>query len=237
MTSEINLKAFSRTEQNGKVKNIRKQGFIPGVIYGPETKNKTLKINRVDLEKAYEQAGEYHLINLQIDDAAPAKVIIKSIQKHPTKERYRHVDFYQVNMNEKIATEIPLDFVGEAKAVKELGGFLVKNADSIEVECLPGDLPEIIEVDLNPLQTFDDYIRLKDIPLSKNVELISDPETVVVYAEAPKTEEQIEKEEEEAAKELEQGEKGMKEKETEEEGKEEEEKKEAEEEKPEGEQK
>ncbi|SRR6056297_2347927 len=192
-------KLQAEIRQPGKASQLREQGMIPIIMYGPAIENQSLKVKKGDLEKVYNQAGEYSLVDLKVADSEPVKILIKDIQRDSVKEDILHADFYQVKMDEKITTEIPINFLGESKAVKELGGFLVKNLYSIEVECLPGDLVDEIEVDVSRLETFDDLIRLKDIEAPKGIEFTGDMEEMVVNVTPPEEEEEEELPEDEAA--------------------------------------
>jgi large subunit ribosomal protein L25 len=128
---------------------------------------------------------------LALDGKDERNVLIKDVQKDVLSGLARHVDFYQVRMDEEIEAEIELVFTGESAAVKELGGILVKNMDAIQVKCLPGDLPPEMEVDITPIKTFDDYIYVKDLPFSEKVEVLVDPETVVAMVSEPRSEEEL----------------------------------------------
>ncbi len=187
MGKEIELKAQTRDKKTEKNNKIREEGFIPACIYGPGFDNMEIKVKMSDFQKAFEEAGESTLIDLKIDDQEPIKVIIKDAQRDALKDKIIHADFYKVDMNKEITTEIPLLFVGEAKAVKELGGVLVKNMDSIEVECLPGNLVEHIEVDLSSLETFDDHIKVKDLKLPEGIRVLEDEDSVVVSVSEPES--------------------------------------------------
>ena len=188
----IKLKAELRNEKNGKAKKIRKNGFVPAVIYGAGAQSQSVKVKETDFKRVFDSAGESHLIDLAIGSKPSVKVIVKDIQKHFLKDNIIHVDFYQVDMKEKITTEIPLNFIGESKAVKELGGTLIKSIDSINVECLPGDLVDKIDVDLSSLNNFHDFIRLNDLKMPKGMELVSHSDEIVVSIAPPVKEEVIE---------------------------------------------
>jgi len=192
MTKEIKLNVKTR---KGKTKN---PDCIPAVIYGPNIENQSLEMNKIEFDKVYEQAGESNLIELVIDDKQAVKALVKDLQKNPLKDTFSHVDFYQVDMSKKIVTEIPLNFIGEAKAVKELGGTLVKSLDSVEVECLPGSLVNNIDIDLSVLNTYDDVISLSDVKMPAGMELTSEDKDLVV-ASVIATREEKEEIKEEAA--------------------------------------
>ena len=195
MKTKVQLKAELRDQANGKPKAVRDSGFIPAVIYGSGAVNKSIKVKKHDFEKAFRIAGEFNLVDLSISGDPEVKVIVKDIQRDGLTDDIIHIDFYQVDMTKKISAEIPLHFVGEAKAVKDLGGTLVKNMDMVKVNCLPGDLVSQIEVDLAKLEVFDQFIRLHDLILPKGVELASATNEAVVgvvetkiEVEAPKVE-------------------------------------------------
>lgn len=195
MKTKVQLKAELRGQSDGKPNIIRASGFIPAVIYGSGAVNKSIKVKKHDFEKAFRIAGEFNLVDLSIDGEQEAKVIVKDVQRDGLTDQIIHIDFYQVDMTKKIFAEIPLSFVGEAKAVKDLGGTLVKNMDMVKVSCLPGDLVSQIEVDISKLEVFDQFIRLNDLALPTGIELASTTNEAVVgvvetkvEAEAPKVE-------------------------------------------------
>lgn len=162
--------------------------FIPAVLYGKEVTSQSIKIKKVDFDKMFAVAGESNLIDLNLGDSV-VKVLIKDTQRDVLKYTFTHVDFYQVNMKEKITTEIPLHFIGESKAVKELGGMLMREMHELEVECLPTDLVDHIDVSISGLNTYDDVITIADLILPKGLELAhNNPEDEVAKVIEPKVE-------------------------------------------------
>jgi large subunit ribosomal protein L25 len=192
MTKKIELKSKTRTKEDINIVDMRNAGFVPGVIYGSGTKNVSLKLNRTELEKVFKSAGESTLVDLQVDDNASTKVIIKDVQIDAIKDRIIHVDFYQVDMKKTIEVEIPFVFIGEAKAEKEQGALILKNMESVLVKCLPGDLVEHFEIDLTKLEKIGDSIQISSLELPESYELLSDENNAIVNA----TEHKIEVEEE-----------------------------------------
>jgi len=193
MTTKVQLNAQSRSESNGKAKKIRTTGFIPAVIYGFGKANKNIKVKKHDFEKVFAIAGEFNLVDLSIDEAKSEKVIIKDVQRNGITDNIIHIDFYQVDMTKKITTEIPLNFIGESKAIKDLGGTLVKNMDTVEVECLPGDLVSHIDVNISKLEFFDQFIRLHDLVLPNGIALAQKTNEAVVGVVETKIEEEAPK--------------------------------------------
>jgi large subunit ribosomal protein L25 len=190
MNKTINLKAFNRTETNGKAKMLRAKGYLPAVLYGGNQPTRSLKVLKSEFEKAYEQAGENTLLELAIDSENPVKVLIYDVQKEAVKDRLEHVDFFQVDMKKKVITEIPIAYTGESKAVKEQGGSLIKNLDSIEIECLPDDLVHEIVVDISRMENLEDSLKVSDIALPKGIKALTDAEVIVASVKPPRVEEE-----------------------------------------------
>jgi len=178
--TKVQLKAQTIGQSDGKAKVIRKAGFIPAVVYGSSAANQSLKVKKHDFAKAFQTAGEFNLVDLTVDSDKAVKVIIKDVQRDILTGNIIHIDFYRVNMTKKIIAEIPLHFIGESKAVKDMGGTLVKNMDKVKVGCLPGDLVSQIEVDISKLENFNQFIRLHDLLLPAGLELASATNEAVV---------------------------------------------------------
>lgn len=164
--------------------------YLPAVLYGKGKTNVNLKLKLNDFVKVFNAAGESNLVDLQFGSDS-AKVLIKDVQMALIKDRPQHVDFYQVNMKEKIRTEIPLHFVGESKAVRELGGIFLHEITEVEVECLPGDLADHIDVDISGLNTFDDEIRINDLKLPSGLRLVHETNDIVAQVSAPTKVEEV----------------------------------------------
>lgn len=198
---KISLQAASRLVTGKKVKNLRANGLIPAVLYGRDTKPQSLEIKNIDFKKAFAEAGTSTLIDLKIDDKNSVKVLTHEPQVNPVSDAAIHVDFYKVRMDEKINTEIPLEFIGESDAVKNEDGTLITNRDNIEIECLPNDLIPNYEIDLSALKTFDDQITVADIKLPSTIEILTDAEEVIAFVEPPRSDEELAELDESAAEE------------------------------------
>jgi large subunit ribosomal protein L25 len=190
MVKKIKLDVKSR-EKKTRITDIKKAGFLPAILYGQEMKPQNIQIKANDFQKIYESAGEAALIDLSIDGAEPIKTLIKDVQKENIRGKFIHADFYAVNMKKKISVEIPLNFIGESKAEKEMGGTLVKSMETIHINCLPSDLVEHIDVDLSVLTNFHDTIQAGSIKLPENIELVTHPHDVIVNVIEPKVEEEV----------------------------------------------
>lgn len=189
MAAELTLKVTMRSGK--KAKALRQQGIIPAVVYGHGTENLSLAVEEKIFSRIYNQAGASTLINLQIDERTPIKVLIQDVQRDPLSSGFLHIDFYQVKMHEKIEAEVNLVFQGEAAAIRELGGVLVKNLDHLKVKCLPQDLVHEISVDISLLKTFTDKIRVSDLKIPANIQILDKPEEIVALVEEPRSEEEL----------------------------------------------
>lgn len=188
--AQITLNATKRAVTGKPVKKLRKAGKIPAVLYGHNVTTESLELSEGDFRKVFKKAGESTIITLDVDGKS-TPVLIHDVHNHYLTEQPIHVDFYAVNMTEKLTATIPLHFEGESAAVKTLGGVLAKNLTELEVECLPIDLPQFIVIDISALVTFADSIRVADVKVSDKVEIKAAPEEVIISATPPRTEEEI----------------------------------------------
>ncbi len=187
---QIAIQATKRDVTGKRVKTLRNAGKLPAVLYGHNVENQQLEINERDFAKAFRAAGESTIVNL-IVDGKTQPVLIHDVQNHYLNDQPIHVDFYAVNMTEKIKVNIPIHFVGESQAVKAMGGTLVKNLSEVEVECLPTDLPQAFEVDISVLNTFEDAIRLSDLKVGSKVQIIGNLEEQIANVVPPRSEEEM----------------------------------------------
>lgn len=210
------LKAQKREVVGKKVKNLRRQGVLPAVLYGPKIKNLSLKINSKEFDNVYKTAGESSLISLEIEDKK-FPVLIHGIRKNPLTGEPIHVDFYQPILTEKIEAAVPLVFEGISLAVNDLGGTLVKEIQEIMVKALPQNLPHEIKVNIEKLKTFEDEILVKDLQVPEGVEIQRESDEIVAVITLPeKVKEELGKPIEEKVEEVEGAEEKEKKEKTEE---------------------
>ncbi|MBI2042412.1 MAG: 50S ribosomal protein L25 [Candidatus Nealsonbacteria bacterium] len=199
----LTLIAKTRKIIGKKTKGLRQKGLLPAVLYGPKTKSQPIEVNIKDFENAYRNAGESSLISLEVEGRKHL-VLIHDLAKDPVSGLPMHVDFYQPDLEKKIEAQVPILLEGEAPAVKTLGGTLYKNISEIHVKALPQNLPKEIRVDISGLSTFEDHIKVRDLAVSEGVEILREPEEIVVSISAPeKVEEELEKPIEEKVEEVE----------------------------------
>jgi len=190
----LNLSAQTR-KKDEKPEALRRQGKLIAILYGPETKNKLLKLDYRSFEKIFAEAGKSSLISIEVEGTKEkVPVLIHEVQRDSLTEKFLHVDFYQPELKEKMEAKIPLVFEGESKAVKDLEGTLIKNIQELEIKALPKDLPREIRVSVESLKTFEDNILIKDLKLPKEIEILKKPDEVIASVSAPeKVEEELQK--------------------------------------------
>ena len=198
------------------VRQLREKGLVPGVLYGKNRETVSVKVNA---KKVEDVLGGNAIIDLSLDDDTTQPVMVKEVQRDVITRDLLHIDLYQIDLDEKITVEVPVEVVGQAEGVRE-GGLLNQILREIEIECLPTDIPENIEVDVTELE-IGDSISVAEIDVSEDIEVqVDDSETVATVVLPDELDEEDEEDEDE--EELEEPEVIGEEPEDEEEGEEEE---------------
>ena len=187
----ISLSAKNRSDVGHGVKKLRAAGGMPCVTYGHDVTPVALEVSLKEFQKVFAKAGSSTVVELDLE-GQKKNIVINDVQFDPVTDLPVHADLYQVRMDEKITTEVPLKFVGVSRAVKDFGGILVKAADALEIEALPKDLPHEIEVDLSMLKELNDAIDLSDLKIPEGVTvLVDDKEFAIASVTPPRTEEEL----------------------------------------------
>lgn len=182
----ITLKAKKRENlSRSTTKQLRKDGYIPGVVYGKSQEPITVSVNNIDLIKTIRDEGRNAIISLEIEDEKPVDVMVHDYQKEIVKDDIIHVDFFAVDMAEEMDVQVPVRIEGEAIGVKD-GGVLQQPIFELQVRAKPADIPEEITVDVTNLN-IGDSLAVQDIEKTGNYEILDDPETTVVVILAPDT--------------------------------------------------
>lgn len=189
---KLSLTVMPREATGKKVRALRTQGKIPAVLYGHGITATNVMVEYQQFEKVYTQAGESTLVDLSVDGKPPVKALIYDVTHDPVSNQFTHVDFHQVRMDEKLTANVPLKFIGDAPAVKELSAIFVTQLDELEIRCLPGDLVHEIEVDISNLKQFDDAVHVSDVVVPKGIEVLNQPDTVVAVVQEPRSEKEVE---------------------------------------------
>ena len=188
MDLELTLDA---REAHGKAnKRLRRDGLVPGVVYGKGQDSTPVQVDAKVFETLYRAAGRTSVVKFHLPGASRATSgMIKSVQRNPLTGRALHVDYFLVNLKQEMEVDIPLVFTGEAPAVAETGGTLLHNLSSVHVKALPNDMPHEIEVNVSTLVSLDVAIHVSDLSLNRDlVTVLTDPDTLVATVVPPRVE-------------------------------------------------
>ncbi len=178
----LELEVSRRVITGKKVRFLRRQGIIPGNVYGHGFDSVPVQIEAKALKQLLSRAGTTDLVLLKTGSSGePVKVLIRDVQRNPITDELLHVEFYQVRATDKIKAEVPLEFVGEAPVLNNVKGTtLLHLVDTLHIEALPDYLPHSLRVDLSVLEDVDQSICVRDIPVREGVTVLNAPEQVVV---------------------------------------------------------
>ncbi|OHA50562.1 MAG: hypothetical protein A3A97_03260 [Candidatus Terrybacteria bacterium RIFCSPLOWO2_01_FULL_40_23] len=185
------LNVKTRQIKGKKVATLREQGEIPAVLYGVGIEPQSISLPLKEFQKIFKTVGETALLSLVVDSTEPRTVLIRDVQNDAMKQLPIHVDFHQVNMNEELDLDVPLEFTGTSVAVSSEGGILVKALYELPISALPADLPHEIIIDIAPLEKIGDAIHVRDIKLPKGVKVCLDEDQTIAFIEKPMSEEEL----------------------------------------------
>ena len=181
---EVVLQAKPRKVIGKQVRALRRDGLLPGVVYGHQLSPIPVVLNLHDASRALSGVSSSQLIKVEVE-GEQYPVFVREKQRNPVTGVMIHVDLLNVSMTEKIRINVSLEFKGDAPAVKNYNGVIVTSREDLEVECLPADMPSRIEVDLTALKEIGDGIHVRDIPLPPKVVVLTDMGEMVVVVTAP----------------------------------------------------
>jgi large subunit ribosomal protein L25 len=195
MAQQVKLKVEKRTVVGrNAIKKIKSQGLVPGVIYGSQAEPMPLQVEARALTNVLAHAlSEHVLVELEITDGSQNTnrlALIQEVQHHPLRPELLHVDFHAVSATEKITSEVPIEAVGDALGVRTFGGLLEHSLRTLEVECFPQDLPEIVRIDVTNLN-IGESLHVRDIPLPSGVESLTPADLTVVSVVASRVGEEV----------------------------------------------
>jgi large subunit ribosomal protein L25 len=206
---DLKLKASKRTIQGRHVRKLRTEGVVPGVVYGHRSDSEAVVLDGAEFRRVYAKAGRTHLVDLELDGGRAQKVLIKEVQIHPRFDGPQHVDLFRIDLKEKLQIDVPITIVGESpEPVKRGEADLLISLHAIRVECLPGDIPEAIEVDVSGLENIDDAVRVHDIHLAEGVTVMTGGDEMIVKVQAHRVVEEPTAEAEEGEEAAAEGEEG-----------------------------
>ena len=188
----LTIKAEKR-DAGGKnvARRIRREGNVPAILYGPDVENISLVLNKRDIfDILKSETGENTIFQVDLEKDKP-EVMIKDYQQDVTTDEILHVDLFRISMDKEIRVTVPIVLTGDPVGVKAEGGFVEFATRDVDVECLPKDIPENIEVDISELH-LNQSLKVEDLAQIEGVKMMADPQAVIVMVEAPSVEEEVE---------------------------------------------
>lgn len=185
---KVVIKATKREVIGKQVRALRRDGKLPGVLYGHNFQSVAISLDLREASKALSSVSSSAIVTISLDGQEHA-ALVREKQRDFIRGTLKHVDFQVISLTEKIRTKVGITLVGVSPAVKDFNGFVVFNLDQLEVETLPQYLPEKIVIDISKLARIGDGILVRDIEIDKNVEILDHPEEMIVVVQQTKTEE------------------------------------------------
>lgn len=183
--------AAARREITGKkVAHLRRQGRLPGVVFGRGLESDSVSVDAHEFETLRRHAGANTLIDLSVDGGTSAPVLVHGVQVHVVTRKPLHIDLFVVRMTEELTVDVALVSEGVSEAVENAGGTLLHVLESVRVRALPDHLPQSIHYSIESLGTFDDQIHVRDLEIPSDATLLTDPDEVVAKVLPPRVEEE-----------------------------------------------
>lgn len=187
MAERVSIPARKREVLGKKVRHLRRDGRLPANIFGKGLESVAIELDAHGFGNVLKHAGARPLFDVAVEgEPSPRPVVIRSISRHGGTGPIQHVDFYQVDTRNPIFTTVPIRFIGEAPAVRDLAGTLSTQIETVSIRCLPLEIPDAIEVDLGRIVGFDVILTVADLVVPAGVEVVTDPTVPVATAIAPR---------------------------------------------------
>ena len=175
-----------------KVAQLRRDGRLPGVVYGAGFDSQSISLDLHEFELLHRHTGRHAVLDLNVaGDGKSQPVLLQAIQEHPISRLPIHVDLLVVNLKEEMTVDVPVVAVGEAPAIDKLGGVLLHLREAVVVRAKPDDLPSTIELDISALDSFDAVLHVSDLRMPAGVTLVTDPSEPIARVQQPRVEEEI----------------------------------------------
>ena len=183
------LSAAAREVHGKAVKNLRRQGIVPAVVFGHGVESNAIQFDAHEFELLRRRTGRNTLLDLTLDGKKAVPVLVHDVQVHPITRHPLHVDLLVVRMTEELTVDVQVVLTGESTAVERMGGVLLQLRNTVQVKALPDHLPQSLELDITPLEDFDQVLHVSDISVPADVTLLTDASEAVARVQAPRVEE------------------------------------------------
>lgn len=185
--ADVQLTVDQRAVTGKKVKSLRRRGITPAHLYGRGTESLTLQAETTQIVHLLRTSGRNAIIDLKIAGEGDARpVVLRGVQRDPVTDELVHIDFFQISLTERLRADVPLIFTGEAPAVHVYSGVLLHSIDHITIEALPRAIPQHIEVDISGLEELESALFVRDLPIPRDVEVLTDADVMVVKIGTPR---------------------------------------------------
>jgi large subunit ribosomal protein L25 len=184
------LAASRRTVTGKAVSRLRREGKLPAVVYGHGVASEPIQVDLREFDTLRRHVGRNAIVDLSLDGARPRAVMVQAVQIHPVNRRAVHADLFVVRMTEEMTVDVTVAFTGESTASEKLGGTLLHLRETVSVRALPGDIPESLELDITPLDSFDAVLHVSDLQAPNGVTILTDEHEALARVQAPRVEEE-----------------------------------------------
>jgi large subunit ribosomal protein L25 len=188
MAEQVTVAVQPRTTTGKRVRRLRHEGIIPANIYGHNRASRAVQLDAKEAERLLASHGGASVLRLRLDGAEESAVI-RGVKHEPKTGKIQHIDFMHIEMNVAMRARVPVHLHGEAPAVRVHGGTVLHLVDTVEVECLPADLPASLSLDISQLEELDSSLHASDLSIPRGVRLLARPDEVLVKMAAPRVEE------------------------------------------------
>ena len=173
-----------------KVANLRREGLLPAVVYGGGQESQNIQLDAREFDVLRRTTTKNTLVDLKIGKAKATPVLLQGIHEHPVRRNPMHVDFLVVSMTEAITVDVPVNYMGDSTAADKLGGTLLHMRESVSISALATALPQAIDLDISPLDSFEAVLHVSDLNVPEGVQILTDPEEPLARVQPPRVEEE-----------------------------------------------
>ena len=183
------IKLSNRSISGKKVANLRKDGIMPVHLYGGDGGSLSLQGDSAEINKLLPRVGLNIPVSVVVEGGESGEIcFVREVQRHPLTQDILHVDFLRVDVKSKITASVPIEVIGDSPAVRLLGGTLIQNMQSINVEALPLNVPEKITIDITPIEDFETAIHISDITVEDDISITNPLDALVARVAPPRIE-------------------------------------------------
>jgi len=173
-----------------KVSTLRRQGILPAVVYGAGRESENIQLDAREFDVLMRHTNRNTLVDLKIGKSRATPVLLQNVHEHPVRRNPVHVDFQVVSMTEAITIDVPVNYMGDSTAADKLGGTLLHLRESVSISALATALPQAIDLDITPLDSFDAVLHVSDLIVPDDVTILTDPEEPLARVQPPRVEEE-----------------------------------------------